>query len=196
MRFLKTTFILSLLTFSQTLLAGEFDFNVEQYREAKDSNTYLRFNMESTLFGFLTANFTGYAKKFKIKWDENQESVSNINVVIPVLSMDTNKTSRTREMQESCFESKKYKNIELNINGPIQLKPHTNEYQGSVIIRGKTTPVKIPVSLNRVDDSWVISGQWPVEVTKINILNPTKAKGIATFKDLVDIEYRFKINKS
>ncbi len=168
-------------------------FNYSSYHEASKSGSYVRFDMNSSLLGFITAHFSGYAKNFKLNWMSNGYVVKDLQIIIPVQFMDTDKDSRTEEMQVDCLEFSKFKNITVKINGPIELKKGKVPVVATATIRGKESTLKFKLTLEKLLGQWQVSSQLPVRLSDINILNPTIAKGLASFDENVRILFNFRI---
>lgn len=173
-------------TYSKT-----YEFNT--FEEASKAPSFIRFDMESTLLGFLTARFPGYAKRFMLSWEKNQSEgrVKNLHLEVPVRFMDTDKSSRTEEMQEDSFEMVKYPVILVSIDGQFELQEFQKITLAHLTIRGKKIEKEIPLNVKRSEDSWVVSGDFYLSISESNIISPTIARGIASFDDRVHISYKF-----
>jgi len=169
------------------------DFVQPDFESAAKAESFLRFDLESSLVGFLTARFPGYAKKFTLNWDNTETTVRNLQITIPVASMDTNRESRTKEMQRDCLEGHLYPDIQVNIK-ELKLEPGTVKVPAEAWIRGKQVTIPTTVTLSVPEPGqWTVSGVAPVQLKDINVNNPTIMKGVASFNDHIKIHYNFRI---
>lgn len=195
---MKNLIIFISIFFSSNSFASDFkdmqlNYSYPTFEKASRSGSYIRFDMSSSLIGFITADFSGYAKNFQLKWSQAKSTVKNLEVIVSVPHMDTDKESRTEEMQVDCLEVNKFNNILVKIDGPIELKEGTTPVNAKVFIRGKESLLKFNLTLEKLLGNWQVSSQIPVKISALNILSPTIAKGIASFDENVRILFNFRI---
>ena len=172
-------------------------FTYDSFSKAEEAKSFVRCDMQSTLIGFLTARFSGYAKNFSLSWknDANKKTVGDLKIIVPVSFMDTNREGRTKEMQEDSLEIQKYPEIKVNINDELKLEETQLNVPGIFYIRGKEIKKNFPLNLESIESQWKVSGEFTVRLSEMNIISPTIAKGIASFEDEVYVRYQFYINK-
>ncbi len=172
------------------------EFNFKSFQVAKDSPSFLRFDINSSLIGFLTAHFSGFSKKFILTWKGSDSSVKDLKITVPIASLDTNMTSRTLKMHDYCFEYKDYPQLTVQIDSELILEEGVQRVKALATVRGKTTSFMLDLSLLKQDRSWQVFGEHLTTLTALNIKNPTIAKGIASFDDDVKIYFNFEISEN
>ncbi len=168
-------------------------YEAKNFEEAESSKSYFRFEMQSSLFGFITVKFPGFAKEYTLQWRQDTENkiIKDLKITIPVMSMDTDKESRTEEMQLDCLEVDKFKEIIVTISGEYKLAKGEHSVQGIAKIRGKNVRLNFKIFTEVEENSFVVSGAFPVRLKDVNINNPTIAKGFASFNDEVKLSFNF-----
>lgn len=189
-RFIPFIFLLCLSTFS--LKASEIVVHSNSYKEAKANEQYLKFQNTSTKFGFITTDFDGYAKEFKITYDLAGDRLSNLEVTLPIKSLDTDVGSRDEKMHTTIMDAEKYPNLTASFTGPVNLLEETQSIDMTFTIKDKKITRPVSFIVNKKTGKIQIKGTAQLGLKDMGLPDPSIA--IAKVRDLFDIEFNVHLN--
>ncbi len=121
-------------------------------------------------FGIKTGgDFTGL--KGAMKFDANNLSVWAFDVTVDASSIDTDNGSRDGHLRKpDYFDVKKYPVIHL-VSTKIQAtdKQGIYSFSGDLTIKGTTKAVKFNFKVNKRDDGYVFTGEFPLNRRDFNV---------------------------
>ena len=185
---------LSLIGPFQSVKAEEISHAVKysDFEQAKKSGD-LTWVVESTKVGLFSSDVYGYVLNYNYSADFDKENMilRNMKLTFPIEAMNSDSESRDGKLHTLCMGMPKYKEINVNIAGPIFLKDHKKRsYQGTVNIRGKTKEFTINFQPELSEKHFVLKGDSQWSLKKMEIPDPSIA--VAKLSD----EIRLLINLS
>ncbi len=164
-------------------------FKKNNYNEAKIASTYFMFRGESTKLGFITTSFDGYAKNIDLYYEENNDQLKNIFLIIETSKIDTDLSYRDQKMHDYCLEIKKYPEIKIEIP-KISLSLKNQIINATMIVKDKKIPLEI--TLHRID-SFSFKGESHFKLSESNIPDPSIQ--IAKVKDKFEVHFQVSLPK-
>lgn len=184
-RFLPFIFV---LCFSMTPLLGkEINVHSASYSEAKKNENFLKFQSSSTKLGFIKTSFDGYAKDFKVNYDEKDQVISKIEVIVPVKSLDTDISSRDEKMHNDIMEAEKFAYLKASSSGPVKLIAGEQKISMNFTIKDKQVTRLVLLNVMYKDNRWHIAGKAELGLQEMGLPDPSIA--IAKVRDQFDIEF-------
>ncbi len=157
----------------------------------------LSFMVTSTKIGLFSSQVSGLVKNYKAQGLLTQESVEGMEVIFPILSMDTDQESRDKKLHELCLGSPQFMDIKIMIQGPVKISPteaNEEEVMGVIFIRGKEKNIKLKIKIFKStlnNEAWLRSeGQTILSLKELEIPDPS----ILVAKVSDEIQVKFKIN--
>lgn len=141
-KFGQLLIVLTIYLWSGGLFAKTQNFKSASYKEAKQSESFIRFDMTSTKLGIITTSFDGYVKQFTLDGDLQQDSLAEgARVEFSVADLDTNTESRNEKMWNHCLDTKNHPKIHLVLNKGLPLGRETSVIPAMIFIRGYEKPL-------------------------------------------------------
>lgn len=158
----------------------------------------LSFSVVSTKIGIFSSSVLGLVKKYEIHGILNKDSISDMSVVFPIDSMDTDSEGRDKKLHNLCLGTPDFSEIKITIKGPLNISlsesDQSLETDGIINIRGKDKNIKVKMKIYKSalnNESWLRSeGEALLSVKDLEIPDPSIA--VATLSD--EIEVKFKLN--
>jgi methyltransferase len=180
---------LFLLVISSKLAATEVIYHVDSYKEALESRNYIKFEGESTKFGFVTTGFDGYAKDIKIDYEFSGETVKRFNLSIPVKGMDTDLDSRNEKMFNEIFNMGKFPEIIVKCSENLLLKEGEQTIDMFFTVREKVTKKEVKIITEKRGNKYFVSGETSLSIKELGLPDPSIV--IAKVRD--DIKLKFAV---
>lgn len=180
------SFVLLFLSFS--IMAREIAVSSRNYKEAMAQSNFIKFDMESTKLGLVTTGFTGVAKQFRVSFEEQNNTLSKIVVVMPVKEMDTDTDARNEKMWETSLAMSQHPEIKVDLPGPVPLQEGVSEVEGHVQIRGLFYPIKVKLELKKREGGMTVTGNAELTISGTKIPDPSIF--IAKVRDRIDLSFR------
>lgn len=176
-----------MLVLSLNLKANEINYHFNNYKEAKDSKNYIKFESTSTKLGFITTGFDGYAKDATLTYWPKGSEISELTVVIPVKSLDTDVGSRDDKMHQQILEADKYPTITISAIEKISLTE--GDYSKNMIlsIKDKKTTKPVKFSIKKENGKTIVTGSASIGLEEAGLPDPSIA--IAKVRDLFDLKF-------
>lgn len=184
-RFIPFLFILC-LSFSQ-LQAKEIIIHSASYGEAKKNENYLKFKSTSTKLGFITSDFDGYAKDFKVSYDEKDQAISKVDVSVVVKSMDTDVNSRDEKMHKEIMDAERFPFLRVSSIESLKLSTEEQQINMNFTVKDKQVIKPVFFTSTQKDGVWKIVGKTQVGLQELGLPDPSIA--IAKVRDQFDIEF-------
>ncbi|MBI2521150.1 MAG: YceI family protein [Bdellovibrio sp.] len=188
---MKFYFAFIFLLLSLSIRAKEITVTSSNYKEAMTKSNFIKFDMESTKLGFVTTGFTGVAKQFRISFDEQNNTLSKILVVVPVKQMDTDSNGRNEKMWETSLGEPQYPEIKVDLPGPVPLQEGVSTVEGHVQIRGLFYPIKLKLELKKREGGMTVLGTSELSISGTKIPDPSIM--IAKVRDRIDLSFQLDI---
>ncbi|HAZ12385.1 MAG: hypothetical protein A2X86_15730 [Bdellovibrionales bacterium GWA2_49_15] len=180
--------MLVLLSFSLSIMAREITISSGNYKEAMGNTNFIKFDMESTKFGFVTTGFTGVARQFRVSFEEQNNILSKILVVVPVKEMDTDSNARNEKMWETSLGMSQHPELKVDLPGPVPLQEGVSEVEGHIQIRGLFYPIKVKLELKKREGGMTVTGTSDLTISGTKIPDPSII--IAKVRDRIDLSFR------
>jgi methyltransferase len=194
-RFIPYVFSFLLIFFSlgqlSELKAEELKWDHAEYKQAKGSDQFVKFESTSTKLGFITTSFDGYAKKVSVHYERKNELVTNLKVEIPVDQLDTDLSARNEKMLKEILAHNTHPTITVQSMSPITLKEGQQEVELVYVIKGQSTTKKTTITMTKQDQIYLIKGHTSVGLKELNLPDPSIA--IAKVRDLFDLSFAIKM---
>lgn len=184
-RFLPFIFILFFAFLP--LYAAEVNVHNSSYDEAKKNPNFLKFQSTSTKLGFITTSFDGYAKDFKVTYDEKEEMISHLEINFAVKSFDTDNKSRDEKMHNEIMDAEKFPNLKAIFSGQLHLMTGDQNINMTFTVKDKTISRPVLLNLVKKDEKWYVTGKTKIGLQEMNLPDPSIA--IAKVRDQFDIEF-------
>lgn len=182
---------LLLIAISFSLIAKEYKF--KDYDQAKEANEFVKFESESTKFGFITTGFDGYAKSFKVDFNKKDKTLNGLVVKIDAASFDTDNGSRDEKMFEQTLSVKKYPYVVFKADEAITLSAKPITVSGKLKVRDQERSVKLSLVIKKSKNVYTVIGKTQLSLKEFKIPDPSIA--IANVRDDFDISFRININE-
>ena len=164
------------------------------YSESKKSSEFIRFSSESTKLGFITTEFDGYARQFKLNYDIDKKIVKNIKATIEVKELDTDNGSRNEKMIQTILNAATYPIITAEVLNPVSLIEGNQATEMFFQIKGKRIAKKVHFKiLNTSPGHHLISGQTTIKLSELDLPDPSIA--IAKVRDDFDLSFSFVLSE-
>lgn len=163
------------------------NFVAIDYKNAKNSKTYLKFDGKSTKLGIITTDFDGYAKKFSITYNLAQNILDQVKIKIDAKSFDTNSSSRNEKMNSLCLESEKYPEIIGTPLTPIDLTIKEQNIVVDFLILGQSHKIPMKLYIEKQSDLYKCKMTGNFSLKEWNIPDPSIA--IAKVRDQFDLTF-------
>ena len=190
-RFLPYIFMLFFTIFP--LHAYEMNIHASSYEEAKNNQNFLKFQSTSTKLGLITTSFDGYAKNFKVSYDEKGEVLSGLEVNLFVKSFDTDIKLRDEKIHTTIMEAEKFPILKAIFSGPIHLMPGDQNINMTFTIKDKNITRPVALHFIQKEGKWLITGKTQIGLQEMGLPDPSIA--IAKVRDLFDIEFSLLLEK-
>lgn len=190
-RFLPFIFLLSITILP--LHANEMNIHTSTYEEAKKNQNFLKFQSTSTKLGFITTSFDGYAKDFKVSYDEKGDVLSRLEVNFFVKSFDTDIKSRDEKMHTDVMQAEIFPILKAMFSGPIHLIPSDQKIIMTFTIKDKTITRPVSLHFTQKEEKWLVTGKTQIGLQEMGLPDPSIA--IAKVRDLFDIEFGLLLEK-
>ncbi len=184
---MKSLLLMLLFFCLPPLMAREITVTSSNYKEALSKENFIKFDMESTKIGFITDDFTGVARQFRVSFDEQKNLISKIVVVVPIKGLDTDINMRNEKMWETCFSATKYPELKVDLPGPVTLQEGVSNLEGYIQIRGLFYPISIKLELKKREGGMSATGTAHVSLKQTNIPDPSIF--IASVRDRIDLSF-------
>lgn len=175
------------------LHATEINIHNASYDGAKNNQSFLKFQSTSTKLGFITTSFDGYAKDFKISYDEKDKNISNLQVTVAVSSLDTDNKSRDGKMHDEIMAASKFPTLKAEFSGPLHLEQGDQNIPMFFTIKDKVITHPVSINLIQKENRWVVSGKTQIGLQEMGLPDPSIA--IAKVRDSFDIEFSILLEK-
>lgn len=175
------------------LHAYEMNIHASSYEEAKNNQNFLKFQSTSTKLGLITTSFDGYAKNFKVSYDEKGEVLSGLEVNLFVKSFDTDIKLRDEKIQTTIMEAEKFPILKAIFSGPIHLMPGDQNINMTFTIKDKNITRPVALHFIQKEGKWLITGKTQIGLQEMGLPDPSIA--IAKVRDLFDIEFSLLLEK-
>jgi polyisoprenoid-binding protein YceI len=185
-KFIIICFILSFNVFAEVI-----SISVKNYEQAKKSSDFVKFESESTKFGFITTDFDGYAKAFKVVYDKDLNKINNISVSIDSRSFDTDSESRDEKLHTKIINSQIFSEIIFTANDSIELKVGKSKLTGVLTIKKIVKESVLDIEIKRNGDAFIILGKTNFGLKAYQIPDPSIA--IASVRDRFDVAFQISI---
>ena len=171
-------------------------YSFETYELASKAKQKLWFIGESKKLGIIKTTFTGYAQKFELSYQLENEQISDAKILIPAETLSTDSSKRDEKMQNLCLESKKYPQIVAIITDKIALptKDKNDSSQNLNItfeIRGIKKSYPLSIELKRTADHISIEGNSTFKLSDFSIPDPSIV--VASVNDLFQVYFSLEI---
>jgi len=166
--------------------AKEVTFSNMTYKEAKNSPSYVRFDMSSTKMGFITTRFTGFARTFRIQGNIKDGVLEpGARLTFATTDLDTDIDARNEKMWLTCLDSVHYPNIEMTLTEKVPLNGQTTKVPGLILLRGQSHPIELQAtgSTNGDQQTFEITGK--LSISSLGIPDPSII--IAKVDDEIDV---------
>lgn len=184
--------MLSLILLISSAFAETKSFKYNNFEEAENALSYVRFDMESTKAGLITTSFNGFAKTFKISYKKKSKQFKNVKAFVEVIDLDTDVNARNEKMHNLCFEQKKYPQLVVSLNEDLSIGMK-KEVKATISVRGKDYPIKMKFKLSDEGENILFEGSSSVSLK--SLLIPDPSIWIASVRDRVDLKFKFEIKK-
>lgn len=188
-RKLKNLFLFSFLFFSLESIGAEKNYQYEDYKKAKDSSEFLKFESESTKFGFVTTSYDGYAKKFSVSFEREKDHLKKIKIDVFVKSLDTDSSSRDEKLANYCMDSEKFPLVTATLEN-FSLIEGTEKISAKLEVMGKAIDLPLEVKIIKVGEVFEVSGKGSFNYPDTPIKDPSIA--IAKVKKQFDLKFSLK----
>lgn len=187
--------ILFLIFCPLSLWAGSLSSSnsFENFNDAKKSESYLKFVVESTKVGLFSSDVDGYVKKFTAKVDEDKNQLSNMVVEFPVDSMDTDSESRDEKLHNLCMEKTSFPTFKITIKGPLKIEGKKQIVDAILTVRGKEKIAPISLTLSENEGQIQAMGKSVLSLKELEIPDPSIA--VAKLSDDIKIEFKIYVTK-
>jgi methyltransferase len=175
-----------LLIISSKVFSRELNFSSPHYESAKNKESFFKFTGESTKLGFITTDFDGYAKVFKLQFSEGKEYLENILLTLESNQIDSDNGQRNEKMWNLCLEAKKYPTVEITAE-KLDLSRENQEIDVVMKVRGENHKFKIFI---KKMSPTIFQGKGSFKLSEAKIPDPSIA--IAKVKD--EFKIQFQIN--
>lgn len=176
-----------LLILNSPLNAEEIHYQFKDYKEARQSENYIKFESTSTKFGIMTSTFDGYAKDIIIKYRLNGKVVEHLETIVDSKSLDTDVDSRNNKMFNSVLETDKYPQIKIVISEKITLSAGKSQVDMIFFIKDKQVTKKVDYVVEVKDGKYLIQGQTKLGLGELGLPDPSIV--IAKVRDLFDLKF-------
>ena len=183
-------FTLSMLT---TIVYGREitkSYKFGSYEDAKKSNEFIKFDMDSTKLGIITTTFSGFVKDFTISANKERSVLKDLKVVFEVKKMDTDIDARNEKMWNLCLDHKNFSNIIVSFKSEIQRE--NSEFMAipaTINIRGTEKDFLVNIKTHKENNKVILQGNALVKLSELNIPDPSIF--VASVSDLVKISFYF-----
>lgn len=170
----------------------------KNYSSAEKSQSFLKFIGQSKKLGFISASFTGHAKKFFIKAKFQDGVFSQVEVSFPVLEIDTDNSIRNDKMHQETLgylEKKSFSHkIQVFLESPIKAGTGQREVPAMMVIRGKQKKISVNLEVKKRGDEYLVSGESSLSIKFLELPDPSIA--VATVLDTITVKFFIIIPRS
>jgi len=165
----------------------EITLESKDFEEAQKQESYFKFIGESKKFGLISTSFEGYAKKFTLSFDERDNLLENISLVIDLKKLDTDNDSRNEKMWDLCLNTKEFPSLKIKIE-KITLSEESQTLKGLMEVRGSI--IDIPIKIKKIN-SHQFEGESHFKLSQAKIPDPSIA--IASVNDEFQIKFSLRL---
>lgn len=149
------------------------NFVAVDYKSAKNSPTYLKFEGKSTKLGIVTTDFDGYSKKFSIAYNLNQNVMDQVKIKIESKSFDTNSNSRNEKMNSLCLEPEKFPEIIGTLPNAVDLNIKEQNLVSDFLVLGHNRKMLLKLISEKNSDGYKLKITGNFSLKEWNIPDPS-----------------------
>jgi len=121
----------------------EITVESKSFEDAQKQESYFKFIGESKKFGLISTSFEGYAKKFTLSYDEKENFLQEISLLIDLKKLDTDNDSRNEKMWDLCLNTKEFPSLKIKIE-KLSLSEETQTLVTSNLLKLKFLTQVLP----------------------------------------------------
>ncbi len=185
-----------IIVFTLVLQAFGFEHQYihKSYEDAQsDTDNYIRVAGESTKLGFITTEYDGFVKKYKISYLKKNEKIEALYIKISASSIDTDNSLRDEKMNNETLDTKKNEFIIFTSKESLVLREGSTKLSGILSIRSKEHLIDLNLDVEKEGVIFRIKGKAEISLKDFNIPDPSIA--IAKVKDSHTLEFGHVINE-
>jgi len=180
-------FTLLLLLGMNSLAAAELSHQFKDYKEAKKSENFIKFEGQSTKLGIITTKFDGYAKEFKVHYDLNNNQLNELDVNVLVKGLDTNVSSRDDKMLNDILSISNSPEIHARIQERVILSEGWQTINMIFSIKGKQVTKSVKFNVEKKANGFFVTGSTVLGLQELGLPDPSIV--IAKVNDSFDLSF-------
>jgi polyisoprenoid-binding protein YceI len=192
MFFCKQQIVASLfiLLWSLSGFAGTQNFSSASYKEAKQAQSFIRFDMASTKLGLITTSFDGYIKRFTLQGTLEQEKlVADASIEFAVAELDTDTNARNEKMWNHCLDMKNHPTIRIVLKKELLLGKENEVIPATMMLRGTEKPISLSARAKNTPQGVEFDFTGDFSIKELGIPDPSIL--VATVRDSIKVTGHF-----
>jgi polyisoprenoid-binding protein YceI len=186
MKLIMLTFIL----WSTNSFAETQSFSNVSYKEAKQAESFIRFDMASTKLGLVTTSFDGYVKQFNLQGAIDQEKlISGASIEFAVKELDTDTGARNEKMWDHCLDMKNHPTIRIVLKNEVHIGRDSETIPATIFLRGTEKPVSLSAKATKTAQGVVFDFSGNFSIKELGIPDPSIL--IASVRDSIKVTGHF-----
>jgi polyisoprenoid-binding protein YceI len=172
-------------------------FKFETFKDAEKAKDKVAFTIGSRKVGVLTTHHTGYVKDGNFNVTLTGNTFSGAVLKMDPKSLDTDNGSRNEKMWSKCFETDKYKTLQVLFPNSAELVDgnYTGTVPAMMTVRDKEFPIEVELNVQESDDGYQVSGKSKLSFKGLEIPDPSLPL-IAKVLDDINVEFSFSVGNS